>query len=503
MKNKVYLAFIVIISVISACRKNPEALPLSPAKEITTFQLDANLNPDFLKETITGTIEDSVISLVIPQTVDVRNLVATFDYNGKSVKVDGVLQKSGETVNDFTQPLTYLVTAEDGSEKIYRINIEILPELKPGVPHLYINTENGAPVDSKENYVKASLRLDGAGVYENYEGNTSIKGRGNSTWFYPKKPYRLKLDTKAPLLGLSAEKDWILLANYLDGSLMLNAVALKMGRLLDMPYTNHIIPVDVTLNGVFLGNYMFTEQKEVEDNRINVGDSGVLLEMDVNYDENWKFMSKFYSLPVMIQYPDLDKSPKDEADRQFAKIKSEFETFEQLIGDVTFPNNNYLDYLDADALVTYFLIYDFTRNGEINHPKSTYLYKHKGGKYMMGPIWDFDWAYGYDGNGSYFNAPSLPLFETGSIKGAVFFRKFLQDPQIRSLYRQKWNKFKTEKLSQLLTYIDDYAKIIKDSYQKNYDIWKKGTGNLALDVQHLKTYLNARAAYIDTEVADM
>lgn len=389
------------------------------------------------------------------------------------------------------------------SERAYRIKVEILPELKAGVPHLYINTENGAPVDSKENYVKATLRIDGAGVYEDYEGNTSIKGRGNSTWYYSKKPYRLKLDAMAPLLGLSPEKDWILLANYLDGSLMLNAVALKTGRLLDMPYTNHIIPVDVTLNGTYLGNYMFTEQKEVEDNRINVGDGGVLLEMDILYDENWKFMSDIYSLSVMIQYPDLDKSPKDEADSQFAKIKSDFETFEQLIGDATFPNNNYLDYLDAHALVTYLLVYDFTRNGEINHPKSIYLFKYKEGKYMMGPIWDFDWAFGYDGKGNYFNVLSLPLFETGSIKGAVFFRKFLQDPKIRSLYRKEWNRFKTKKLPQLFTYIDDYAEIIKDSYKRDYEKWKRGTGDLDLDVQNLHTYLNARAAYIDAEVSDM
>lgn len=113
MKNKICLALIIIISFTSACRKIPE-VHLSTQKEINALKLDVSLNSDYIKETITGIIEDSVINLVIPQIVDAKHLVATFDYNGKSVKVDGVIQKSGVTANDFMQPLIYSVTAEDG-----------------------------------------------------------------------------------------------------------------------------------------------------------------------------------------------------------------------------------------------------------------------------------------------------------------------------------------------------------------------------------------------------
>src|SRR5690606_14498507 len=221
--------------------------------------------------------------------------------------------------------------------------------------------------------------------------------RGNSTWGMPKKPYRLKLDNKASLLGLSAEKDWILLANYLDGTLMLNAVASKTAQLLEMPYTNTMIPVDVTLNGEYMGNYMFTEHKEVEKNRIDVTNGGILLELDTYFDEAWQFKSEHYELPVMIQYPELEDYLFEEATIERDRIMADFQILEDAVFDESFPNNNYLDYIDANALVNYLIVYNLTRNVEINHPKSTYLHKQKDGKYMMGPIWDFDWAFDYNG----------------------------------------------------------------------------------------------------------
>ena len=91
-----------------------------------------------------------------------------------------------------------------------------------------------------------------------------MKGRGNSTWGYPKKPYRLKLNKKAEICGLGKAKNYVLLANHLDPTLMLNSVAFKIGRLLELPFTNHAIPVDVVLNGIYKGSYLLTEQIEVK-----------------------------------------------------------------------------------------------------------------------------------------------------------------------------------------------------------------------------------------------
>ena len=502
MKNKLYLFLLISVSFFTACEKKTDVIPpLNSVKEITEFKIDSSLNSAFLKRSIVAVISEGEIKLQIPEVVDAKNLIASFKFEGKSVTIGDIVQQSGITSNDFTKDLAYNVNAEDGSQKTYKIKIKILPELLSGVPHIYIDTENAKDITSKDVYLKANIKIDGAGVYDNYEGTTSIKGRGNTSWEYPKKPYRLKLDKKSELLGLSAEKDWILLANWLDGTLMLNAIAFKAARLFDLPFTNTAIPVDITINGVYQGNYMFTEQKEVEDNRINVGEGGVLLEIDTYYDELYKFRSVSYDLPVMIQYPELEKIPSAEADVQFNKIKSDFMIMEQAIAAAEFPNNNYLNYIDGIALARYLIVYDLMLNEEINHPKSVYIYKHKGGKYKMGPIWDFDFAFGFDGTGTYFSTPNKPLWWNGTAKGSLFFNKLMTDPAIRSIYKKEWNQFKVNKLPQLNSYIDEYAKIIKVSYTKDFAIWKRGTGNLELDVQKLHKWFNDRAAYLDTKVA--
>lgn len=150
-----------------------------------------------------------------------------------------VKQESTVTENDFSQEVVYTVQAEDGSQKDYVI-ITYVNEVpsKPNIAHLYIQTEGGVAISSKEKYVHGSLVVDGMGTYPDYSGEFRIRGRGNSTWHHPKKPYRIKLDKSSSILGLPEDKDWILLSNYLDGTLMLNAIALKTGQLLELPYTN-------------------------------------------------------------------------------------------------------------------------------------------------------------------------------------------------------------------------------------------------------------------------
>ncbi len=502
MKNTKLIVYLLLSVFIAAgCQKQVSNPVLSTDKELLEFSIEDTLNRPYIPETIRGTIDENEIKISVPEITDATKLIASFKFKGEGVYIGSTKQESGKTVNDFSAPLTYTVIAEDQSRKDYRVNISLVPELKSTVPHIYIETDGGAAIDSKDTYVKGNIRIEGNGLYDDYEGRLSIKGRGNTTWYYPKKPYRIKLDKKAPLLGLSEEKDWILLANYLDETLMCNAIAFKAARLLDMPFTNHIIPVDVTLNGTYIGNYMFTEQKEVEDNRINVGKDGTLLELDTNFDEAYKFYSKNYKLPVMIQYPELDKLPADEANAKLAEITNNFNSFEDLLASNTFPNNDLLNYFDAGAFADYMVVYLLTDNEELNHPKSTYIYKTGNGKYSMGPVWDFDWGFGYQSTYSHFTKADSPLIWATGLKGYAFFSRLMLSPQLKSLIKTRWNEFKATKFSKLIHYINEYAGIIKDSFARDYAVWKNGSGDLNAELQLIISWLNNRASYIDDYVS--
>src|SRR5699024_3239291 len=101
------------------------------------------------------------------------------------------------------------------------------------IPHIYVDVDGNQEIDSKENYFPATVTIDGKEIYDDFEGRTGIRGRGNTTWTYPKKPYRMKLDEKTSLFGLPSYKNWILLAEYLDGSMLYNSVPFEMGRMLE------------------------------------------------------------------------------------------------------------------------------------------------------------------------------------------------------------------------------------------------------------------------------
>lgn len=578
--------WLVFAFLFIACEKHKEIIS---SGAIVSFQLEASRNPGIITNNVVGDIEGDTIFLNLPAGISLNELVATFTFEGSGITVDGIVQESGVTPNDFDKNLEYVVTDNQGTQRKYTVVVhsaedknlvfltfglekskntflkkdysfsfqdeqwllELFPsdvktlvptfttnaekvfvnnvlqsenttpvdfsspvvytlvsaeglkndivvsvDWRNGIPHIYIETDNNAPIVSRDDYLSGVVKIDGKGTYDDFEATTRIKGRGNSTWQYPKKPYRLKLDGKASVLGLKKAKDWVLLANYLDGVLMLNSVAMKTGALLELGYVNTMIPVDVTINGEYMGNYMLTEQVEVDESRLDIKNGGVLLELDSYFDEDYKYKSAKYDLPVMVKYPELENQ------QELAPIRAEFNVLEERIADPAFPENDYRDYFDVEAMVNYLMVFDLCGNFEINHPKSVFMHKPQNGKYTMGPLWDFDWAFGYKlEGGPHFTPVDSPLFLDDYI-GGRFFGRLMSDPENRALYKKKWNAFKTGKLPLLLQHIDQYADLTEASKEKDYEKWKTGSGDFKGDVLKLKEWLQNRANAIDNNIAD-
>jgi len=88
---------LIFISVlfITSCSRDDESGNLKSEKEIFSFQLEAEKNPDKLLESVSGAIKDNTIKLTIPDIVDTNSLVATFEFLGEAVYVSDQKQKSG------------------------------------------------------------------------------------------------------------------------------------------------------------------------------------------------------------------------------------------------------------------------------------------------------------------------------------------------------------------------------------------------------------------------
>ncbi len=370
--------------------------------------------------------------------------------------------------------------------------------VSPVIPHLHINIANKEEVASKDVYLTASLSVEGNKEFPDLASTaTKIKGRGNSTWTFPKKSYRLKLDAAASVLGLPSGKSWVLLANWQDYTLMTNAVAMKAAQQLNMPFTNTVVPVDLTINGTYRGSYVLTQQVETGQNRIDVGANGTLLEMDDLYDDAYKFKSAGLQLPVMF------KTPSTPTADQFAGTKAEFEQLESLLLKGSYSETDNL--IDKQQVANYLLVNALVGNYEINHPKSVFMHKVPGSKFVVGPVWDFDWGFGYDETTQrYFSFSNDPLLISGDDRlGGRFFNALMSDPEIKTLFKQGWKDYKAQQFDALLSYVEQYAARIRESQKKDFEIWKIGPGDMAQIKADMKMYLRNRAIHLDDYISKL
>ena len=381
-------------------------------------------------------------------------LAASFDSKGAKVFVDGVEQISGVTVNDYSEPVTFTVR----SKIEYTFTVQVIHS---GLPMVFIETHTSRDIPSKwEDWLSgADMTIYNPDWTVSYEGTTGIRGRGNSTWYYPKKPYALKLDSKAEILGMPKHKRWVLLANWMDRTILRNSVSFELASRSSLAYTPRGQFVELFINGEHKGNYFLCEHIKVDGNRVNIDeldedetDGGYILELDSYFDEVNKFRSAVKGLPYMFKDPDEVNA------EQFAFIENYVSDFEHsLYDDTRFASGEYMDYIDMQSFADWWIVMELTGIWEPNHPKSTYMHKDKGGKLTMGPVWDFDWE-------TYMPANWY------RIKDALYYNRLFQDSRFRTLVKERWAELKPEFLT-LPEFIEAESERIRNSEYFNHKMW--------------------------------
>ena len=371
------------------------------------------------------------------------------------------------------------------------------------VPIVYVTTDDGTSITSKSYYWSGKVRIDGAGVFPDLpETPMQIKGRGNTSWTSTgKAPYHFKFDTATKVLGLKKGKHWNLIANAQTRSMTSNAVAMKMAQLVETAGFNHEIPVELYINGEYRGSYNLTEKVGLSNNSVDLDDEtyAVLLELDSYYDEAYKFRDATYNLPVNIKDPDYSEGTTQLPQ---SLIQESFNRATQALKN----KDEYLDvYYDLDYLVRYLFVTDYTANVEIMHPKSTFVYNANlmdtSSPYVFGPVWDFDWAFGYSENRDYFTAQSTLNFwaRTGDTVGYAWSKDLRYcDERVDKKYYNLWHDFiYNGSLDELVDYCDDYYNFTAPSYTHDNTKWRHGDAKTYATVTtSSKTWLRKRAEYI-------
>lgn len=459
-----------------------------------------------VSETLTGTIDQSTATIQLTASTqhwidDIEALTATFTTDAHKVFVNGVLQESGVTPNDFRRKVVYTATAEDGSTRDYTVQLASVQS--NGLPAININTENGQNVTDRHNYINAKLTLSDYDQPQNdlAAATIGIRGRGNSTWHQPKKPYRIKFENKTSMFGLGAAKSWVLLANYQDPTFMTNSIAFKLAKSVNMDYVNTPNHVDLFLNGNYQGIYTFTEQVQVNKHRVNVDEkNGFLIEMDSYYDDEIKFRTSILGLPVNIKSPEVTNL----SEAKF--VQDAFNALEKSVMKPTTTSTHYSELIDVESLINYLIVYDVTRNMELFHPKSTFLHKDAGGKIKFGPVWDFDWAFGYAEYGfEYFKHPTREVLYSNRNKmwgnsalGETFVLEFFKDSEFRKAYKARWNEVKPL-IEKVPDHVDELRERLRKSAAEDEKLWKRNK-LFSTETTSMKGWLKKRIAYLDAEI---
>ena len=378
-----------------------------------------------------------------------------------------------------------------------------------------IRIQASSAINSKVDWVEATIRVeDPDGMYSDstlFEGKMRIRGRGNTTWDMPKKPYRLKLDDHTKLLGMKGNKDWVLLANYSDKTLLRNIVAMEISRLCNLPWTPHMRTVELYLNGSYQGSYVLCQHKEVAKEKvdIDVEKGDLYLEVDTTQDELVCFTSERWLIPFMF---------KDPEEPTAAQI-SAFKAYVQQIEDALYanPGGGWEDLIDLDSFLGNYIVQEICKNVDGNFRKSIFFSKTVDGPLVLAHVWDFDIALG---NCNYIdsqhqngvtNGPEGWLIKIMGRKKKTdsWYPRLFLDPVFVEALKAKWDSIKPG-LDEIPAMIDRLVDLNRASYDANFKKWNiLGTyvwPNLYYyptydeEVAYLKDFFTTRVAWLDTEL---
>ena len=375
---------------------------------------------------------------------------------------------------------------------------------------MWTKDDEGNDVWTKEEWIEGcTFQLDGAGVWPDIakvEG-CEVRGRGNSSWgqdYMSKNPFRIKFPKKAKQspFNLTEDRQWVFIANKQDGSMTSNSIAQKIAAMVDGEALCHMIPVDVYINGNYRGSYCFTEKIGIAGNSVAIDEAtGCLLELDDYFDETFRFKDPTYDLPVNVKDPDFSEEDEERV-VTFEAIQESFNSLTATLhsgGDISAK-------IDMESWAKFWLVNDLVRNVETHHPKSCYIFNEDpagGEKWKLGPAWDFDWAFGYEDQRTYFiYGAEEDLFSSaaGQNKAGYQFYNALRKSQAgRKAYQEEWNKFMEEdRLGELMEYIDDYTEFASLSIQHNNDadVSEKNYTDYEYLAERSKDWLTRRANYI-------
>ncbi len=322
--------------------------------------------------------------------------------------------------------------------------------------------------------------------FNEYTGKINIEIRGSTSIVFPKKSYGFETQDEfgdpinVSLLDLPEENDWVLYAPFSDKSLIRNIISYRLSRELD-----HYAPgtklCELILNGEYRGVYVLIEKIKRDKNRVDIsklepdeisGDDltgGYIIKIDKkagNSGPSW--FSELGGIDFQYEYPKYDEIMPEQKDY----IKSYIDSFEMALISDRFedPEIGYRKYIDYSSFIDYFIVNEVSKNID-GYMLSTFLYKDsKGGKLAMGPVWDFNLAFG----NAYYREGYLTEGLQVSINSSPWWwERLMQDTTFMADIKKRWQSIRTNQFKNETFYamIDSLSLLLDEAQHRNFEKW--------------------------------
>lgn len=421
----------------------------------------------------------------------------------------------------------------------------IRPEDK--LPLFSISTNGAEIVDEPKISATFTIYKADAIVYDGYMG---IEIRGATSQLFPKKAYGFETwdaaneDLDASLLDFPEEEDWILYAPYSDKSLFRNMLIYDLSRDIQR-YASRTQFVEVEINGVPKGVYVFMEKLKRDSNRIDINNlkedensgedltGGYILKIDKtagsNLGEGYNELNSFVSayppnlanLDQEIYFLYEEPDAEDITPEQKAYISNYVAEFEDALAGENFtdPVTGYSAYIDVDSFIDFFILNELSNNVD-GYRLSTFMHKDKNGKLSMGPIWDFNLAFG---NANYCSGGETNVWAYKFNERCpddfwllpFWWERLMEDPAYVSRLKTRWEELRGGALSNgaIEGKIEGYLTTLNASgaVETNFTLWPVlGTyvwpNNFVgaiyeQETDYLRTWVENRLTWLDAEIS--
>ena len=434
-------------------------------------------------------VSEGICYAFLPAYADLTGLQCSYGDEVVSVSLGGHVLSRGQSIETVEVGLAYeLVITDQMSNTVEYPFVFLQSEELPAVfietvsgSLDYVNAVKGNEERGNLTCITADGTLDSRGVV------SKIKGRGNTSWSSngARNQYNVRLKEAASVLGMKSARNWFFQSNTFDNSMMKNKLSYDLAREIGVPYAVDARFADFYCNGEYMGAYLICEKIEVAENRIDPGNQ-YLVERDDRELLPEESVETVYGA-FAVHSPENMTEGEQEYIADYLRRTAESIAY-------MMDRDDYLNYIDAESFAKLYAMNEISNDPDANR-LSSFFYKEDEGnsKLMAGPVWDFDWAYGYD-------------VRTGNIRVSGFeegwFKDLYKSQAFRDCLRDVFGEVMAAYPQFGQGYFDDMEEYLQSSHCMTMIRWQEAdsieAANATLDssIDELQEYFTARTEYL-------